>query len=104
MKLVGWSAGSAIRITEDFDTGMTCHAALQGRCAQRRLPRMLPSELWREIAVGLGIAIIGLLLALCASRAGAARPATEQHVPGSAMSLHDAAAATPAGSFLAPGP
>jgi hypothetical protein len=53
--------------------------------------------IWRDIAVGLGIAAIAILMTLCAIGAGMAQPRVVLHSPGVVQPLHGDPAATVSG-------
>jgi len=79
---------------------MTQRDALQGGRPPRRLPGMPGAALWREIAIGLGIALIGFLLALCVIRTGIAQPLHAKRTEGIALRLSHQRQTPVTGQFL----
>jgi hypothetical protein len=60
----------------------------------QRQPSWPPgTNLWREIAIGLAVAAIGLVLVLCVIGTGATQPRTAQHAAGPTLALHNDPAA-----------
>lgn len=80
------------------DTMMIRHDASDGGWLEYQPPGARTQALWREIAIGLGIAAIGIFLTLYVIHAGVAQPRVIHHAPGFVAPLHGdpAAAAGPA--------
>jgi hypothetical protein len=60
--------------------------AFDGDWPEGRSPAMRGWAIWREIAVGLGIAAIGILITLCVARGGMAQPRPPHGHPAAAVS------------------
>jgi hypothetical protein len=82
---------------------MSYSDALDEDLSRREHRREHYPSVWREIAVGLGIATIGILLALSVDRANSAQSQTVQHPPGHAAPLrHDSRATMDRPSLTSP--
>ena len=71
----------------------------RGGRPRRRSPAAPGANLWREIAIGLGVATAGIVLALCVVRASVAHARVAQPVAGyAAHAANDQAAPAPSQS------
>lgn len=82
----------AVTIVDENNTSTVGHRLEPGGRSPHRPPLLSDAMLWRDIAVGLVVAILGMLLALSAVRAEVTQTRIVQPVVG----LHQAAAVTAA--------
>jgi hypothetical protein len=81
---------------------MSKRANFEGGRPPRRSPRARRSGLCQEIVLGLGIAAIGIVLALSVVRVGLPQPERLPHPPADALTLQFDPAATVIRPFSSP--